>query len=222
MKVKKKEGNYRNLAAAYNLAISIARDRFNADLFVSLQDYVWIPKNGLRKFKIAAALYPQSLHTGIMSIYQEPSKTEIVNPSDPWTIFGDPWYDKPSGDYYWEDVRKHPWGAERYIKIQPLSWEQNWAAIPKAIINDKEIQYDESFDEGVAYENCDYAIQADQRGYSTILDTKNEAYGYPHKLYFADKWEIDQSKMNIERFHHKWNFPIPEDQKGKGLHVQLA
>jgi glycosyltransferase involved in cell wall biosynthesis len=47
--INKSKGEVRNLARAYNLAIEYALD-YKCDLFVSLQDYIWVQKDGLERF----------------------------------------------------------------------------------------------------------------------------------------------------------------------------
>ncbi len=205
LQVTKEKGHYRNLARSYNLALQLAREKYKASLFVSLQDYIWIPDNGIRRFIIAANLYPDCLLTGLMSIYKEPGPDKIVDPKGLWTIFGKPWYRKPEGDYWWEDVRRLaiPGGA-RYVQINPLGWEQNWAAIPAAVLHDDALNYDEDFDIGVAYENCDFGVQAYNLGYKTVIDYKNEAYGFAHKSYWPEKEQADMAYSNTDMFNKKW------------------
>lgn len=208
MKVLKEAENWRNLARSYNVALEMARDTYQASLFISLQDYIWIPPNAIRKMRLTSAQFPDHLITGRMNIYKEPSADRIINRKGLWTIFGKPYLRKPNGDYWWKDVR--PDFGMRYIEGVALGWEQNWAAISSNPLHDRRLWYDEKYDKGVAYENCDFAMQAEELGYKTLMDCENEAYGFPHKVYFPEREAADIPHLNTQMFHERWDIPLSE------------
>lgn len=180
----------RTLAHAYNQAFAIARSR-DVDLFVSLQDYVIPPNDGIARFIEMAEMHPDSLLTGLMSFSTKPDPSEIVDRKGLWTIFAEPYTEIPPADG-WQDIRADR-GPGVYVG-EPIRWETNWAAVPREILYDSRLSWDTEYDKAVAYENVDFAFQADQYGYKVLVDTDNHAVGLPHKSYFPEQ-ETDEAPM---------------------------
>ncbi len=178
-----KPGYRRNLAAAYNEALRWCRNE-EVDLMISLQDYIWIPPDGVSRFVAMAEKFPNCLLTGICSISLDPEADAVVDPEGLYTIFGAPYTDAP--DFIdWEDSRaaENYRGQSGYVESNPIEWENNFSAIPKTII-DSGIDFDEDFDKGVAYENQGFAFACRERlGTNVILDLDNRAISLPHKRY---------------------------------------
>jgi hypothetical protein len=83
-----------------------------------------------------------------------------------------------------------------------MEWETNYCAMAKDIIMSG-LTFDESYDDGRAYENQDFAIRCHiTLGSNVILDSSNHAIGLPHKAYFK---EIETYEMgfNNRAFHEK-------------------
>lgn len=188
LKVKKDKDKPHNLARCYNVAMDIAREN-DADLFVSLQDYFYVPPSGLRKFKLASTLYSESLLAGMADLYAEPGASAAWEPRGLWTIFPEG-VDIPWGEYKHYDVRRMNHEG-RFSQAAPVEWESCWAAIPRTILYDDRLEFDEFFDHGIAYENSDYAMQATRHGYSIAIDLENVVRGYPHRSYWPELWEED-------------------------------
>lgn len=190
-KMSKQKGYKRNLAASYKQAMEFART-IDADGFVTLQDYIWIPEDGIQRFiDVSDSLEnPYHLLTGICHISSDPEPDLVVNPDDYFSIFEEPYDGKPEA-FWWTDVRLANNGGPGQIKQTfPVEWEANWGYIPRKALYDKRLVYDEDFDKYVAYENQDYAMQATERGYEVIIDTDNVSISLPHKQY----WPSDEEE----------------------------
>ncbi len=103
----KRDGYKRNLASSYNFAAEYAI-RHGYDLFISLQDYIWIPQNGVERFVEAFQKRPEYLLTGITHISSDPTPSASWPDGDPenfyYTIFDKPYMNKPE-QIDWVDCR---------------------------------------------------------------------------------------------------------------------
>lgn len=201
-RLEKQPGFQRNLAASYNKAMEIARARSCA-IFVSMQDYFWIPDDGLDSFEALAMTYPNDLFTGTAHLTARPSESLVTNPYGLFTVFERPYTLKPpSTDLWREDVRPQ----DALHETTAIEWETNWAALGSQVLY-SELTYDEEFDRGVAYENQDFAMTCiTELGSRVIHDTENVALGLPHKLYFPGIHdpEAAETHVNRERVAQKW------------------
>lgn len=202
-----KEGNKRNLASAYNRAVDMAvRDNF--DLFVSLQDYIWLPEDGLTRFAEVFEKYPDYIYTGVTHISRDPFPTKVFDRKGLYTIFEEPYTDKPKR-LSWEDVRitdiysSAPPNA--LVKdVEPNHWEANWSAVPVSLLK-KGLKWNVDYDIGIAYENMDFAQRAAKYfGAKVIFDTGNVAISLPHKDYFDGEREEIIEFSNKEKFESSW------------------
>lgn len=203
-------GYERNLAACYNKALDFAR-YMEVDGVVSLQDYIWVPEDGIQKFvDVSDSIEEKHLLTGICHISADPDPSIVADLDGNFTIFEEP-YDGEPQEIFWEDVRKQ--NAERRIpagehvtETYPVEWEANWAYIPKEALYDPELKYDEAFDKFVAYENQDYSFKAVENGYKIILDTQNEVKSLPHKKYWpeVEKHEAALTDHNREIIRERY------------------
>lgn len=185
----KPEGYFSNLPAIYNEGIELAVE-MGCELFISLQDHIWVPKDGLECFLRMHRLMPRDLLTGLTSITKDPYPGDIHDPRGLWTIFEEPFRGMPK-EYWWEDSRKtdnYP-GQTGYVEGNPVEWEQNWAATPSYILH-AGIRFDESYGEHIAYENQEFAWQCFLGlGARIMIDMDNEALSFPHKQYWPEHEE---------------------------------
>ncbi len=198
------EGNKRNLCAMYNAAADFAVEN-EFDMMVSLQDYIYLPEDGLEKFIQAWQQFPQSLLTGVTHISRDPYPNKVVNLEGDYTIFAEPYTERPKR-ISWEDIRV----TELYVtgpEILPVEtghWEANWAAIPIRVL-ELGVRWDEEFDKGIAYENMDFAQQARIYNYDVVLDKNNVAISLPHKDYFDGEREEIIEFSNRNYYESKWS-----------------
>ena len=196
-----------SLCAAYNRAIQEAR-RVDADLLVSLQDYTWIPPNGVERFQYLSTLYPDSLLTGLCSHSKDPFPWEVTRPQGPFTVFNQPYDGHKPRETGWHDVReneaKRRYGHDGpiYTGIDVEWWEANWAAIPRQLLHDERLVFNEEYDRAVGHENQDYALHAEALGYHRVLDTSNHAVAMPHRDYFPhEATELERLRHSNMVFH---------------------
>lgn len=194
---------YRTLAHADNHALQISREN-NADLMISLQDYIWIPEYGIRRFQELNQVHPNHIYTGLCSFSSDPGPEAVVNPDGLWSVFETPYKveDKPQ-EISWHDVRDSD-DEERVGICDPVWAEMNWSAIGKTVLYDLDIAFPNEYDEGVAYENQDYSFQAFHKGYNTVIDRDNHAISLNHKRYFPEEEAEHMQHLNQERHYAKW------------------
>jgi len=199
----KRPEKYRNLAAAYNQAAQRAIE-IGANYLVSLQDYIWVPHDGLEMFLEVHDVVPKALVTGLTSHSEKPTKDDIANIKGAYTIFKEPLTSKPEG-ISWHDVREadlYPEENIKTIKCKPDHWEANWASIDMEVIRDG-LRWDEDYDIGVAYENMDFAFRAFKAGATCVLDKRNHAISLPHRTYFEGEEEEIKEHSNRIMYEQK-------------------
>lgn len=208
-KVPTKEGNPRNLAAAYNKGIEKARS-WGADIFVSLQDYIWVPEDGVQKFvdmwrDVELNNADVNLYTGICSISDDPYDDQVADINGMYSIFKEPYGERPK-DLDWLDVRYRYDPNAIYHRCPEIEWEANFACIPYHALYDERLYYDEDFDKAVAYENQDYAYRAASLGYTPLIDMNNQVISLNHKRYFAKEWAREEplTSVNEQLIKDKW------------------
>jgi hypothetical protein len=203
--VRQEKDVYRTLAHSYEKAMELAR-RMDADLFVSLQDYIVCPPRGIAMFEEQARQFPDCLLSGLCSFSRTPGPDAVVNPNGSWSVFYRPWegewFEPDPAKMSWYDVRDHD--DERWQIRPPVEWESNWAAVPKEILYDPGVRYDVAYDRGVAYENQGFSFAAHQAGYRTCVDIENHAISLPHKDYFPEQEEADLPHLNQEFHNERW------------------
>lgn len=191
-KTETRPGYERNLAAANNEALRAAR-RHGADMLVMLQDYIWAPPDGVRRFLwLAEAFEAPCLLTGLCHLPYDPPPEAVADPRGAYTIFAKPYTSRPRLTGHkldWHDCRNDRRGP--YVETA-MRWEANWAAVPRAALFDGRLSFDEEFDRAVAFENQQYAYDAQRLGYHPVIDTGNVSYGLPHKHYWPDQWDAER------------------------------
>jgi hypothetical protein len=197
----KKLGDKRNLAAVYNEASRCSIDH-KCDLFISLQDYIWIPENGIERFLNIYETEPNALITGVTHISEDPTREDIEDITASYTIFKKPFYEKPQ-KIAWYDVRQTELYSNSNYPVTPIypeHWEANWAAIPTSMF-ERGMHWNKEYDRGIAYENADFAKQCEKETRCNILfNTKNEAISLPHKKYWPNE------EKEIRKFSNRWLF----------------
>lgn len=198
----KKPGNWRNLAAAYNDAMRLAKE-MKADIFVSMQDYMSLPEGALDRL-VDTVLTTNAPVTGLTSLTFDPYPSEVVDPKGLWTIFGFPYRGIPT-EINWHDVRQYQISGPGIWEIPYVPFETNWAAWPVEVYS-KGVRFDEKFDEHVAYENQDFALQCEAKGYKLFLETRSHALGLPHKAYWPEQEAADAPHCapNEAYLNQKW------------------
>lgn len=179
------DGYLSRLARADNLAFK----NCDGDLIVCLQDYIYIPHDGLEKFRYLNDLHDgNALLTGVGHQYLSPTKEDIVNEKDLFYVFEKPYTKKPENKF-WSDPRHN--GIPEVRMCEPVEWELNWASISKKAIYDLGGMDEEYDKKGFAWDNTNIAERAKILGYKILLDGSNECFGFDH-----DGWWPNPLKVN--------------------------
>lgn len=205
----RKKNNVTTLAESYFKAMKLSRE-WNADMFISMQDYIYVPKDGVQKFidmdrDIRNEGFEKSIYTGVTSISADPTNSKIHDLNGMYTIFDEPFNEKPT-DIEWCDVRYNSGHQYPYNMSSPIEFETNWACFPRAALYDSNLYFDETYDDGYAYENQDYAYRAQKNGYDLLIAYENQVISLPHKRYFPDEWDQDRplTEVNRKRTEGRW------------------
>lgn len=180
-----------NLSACYNFALLNARGK----IVVSLQDYIWIPGDGLQRFVTAIEEMGEVFITGVGHKAERPGKEDIVDPDGPVTIFGKPFEGRPEGIKE-RDGRID--GGTGIVETNYSFFELNWSAFPMRVA--EEIGgFDEEMDRVYGGENINFALRAHLAGHRIFMDKSNECVGIHHQSIFprpAD-WEIRHANKSF-------------------------
>jgi len=184
--LKPEEGYITKLARCDNQAYKAC----DGELIVHLQDYIYVPQDGLQKYWDTYKLHPNALVTGISHQYYHPTKEKVVNEEGLTSVYGFEYREKPE-IISWFDPRCDR--SESYLgirKAQPVEWELNWASIPKKVIYDLG-GMDESYDKhGFGYDNTNIATRASFLGYPIYLDSSNEVFCISHDTYWVNEYKL--------------------------------
>lgn len=191
--------------AGHNEALKIAR-ALDADLFVLLIDYTYVPEDGVQRFIDMADRHPDCLLTGIAHRSADPPASLITDPDGHYTIFAEPYTSKPqqvpTGRVFgtgrpdwWDERLDRATPQVREQCIEPIRWEANWAAIPKRVLMDERLNYDEAYDEYHGHDNIDFAFRAAALGYRTWIDYDNVSIRLPKQTY----WPEEDRQMEVDR-----------------------
>jgi len=201
-----KEGNKGNLAACDNWALDLAQD-LQVDVLIFLQDFIWMPEDGVARFLAQIDDHPFALHTGTSHMSTGPAP--LKNPPNPeWSIFPQGVDNKPPPEPWIMEPRVM-WGFKRG-QVSQHAWEVNYAAMPYAIINSG-VRFDEDYDVGTQWENTQFAFdvwrnrqysQHEKYGY-VWWDDENVSCGLPHRDYFPKTHEGERDYDNGALFWSK-------------------
>lgn len=198
------EHNVRELCRAYNFAAELAIEQ-ECDLLISMQDYIWIPEDGIQKFVDLHEKHPNFLLTGLTDISSDPYPVRIKDQKNSYTIFDKPYSERPKL-IAWEDSRDvdiYVMSDAPVLPILAQHWEANWAAVPVKALKEG-LRWDEDYDEGIAYENMDFAQRAVERGYGVLMDRTNRSISLPHKRYWPKEEELIEKHSNRTRYEARW------------------
>jgi len=202
----RKPGEERSLVTAYNKALAYARDH-SYDLFISLQDYIWVPENGIELFVQSARKHPSDLMTGLCSHSGDPMPEDVFYPDGLYTVFGTPYTRKPE-TIVWKDVRADNYpGYKGIVQSNPIEFEWNWAAIPRGVLL-QDIWVDEDYGAGIGYENQAFAYECLGVGSRVLLDLDNYSIALPHNAYALGRGApTDEYNQFCNQINRKVHFP---------------
>lgn len=165
----------------------------NGELLIWLQDFVYMPENGVEKLVDIYRHNPNALIA--------PTDTYYYPKFEPNTNSED-WFDGRTdvvGDFSWDNNRNKFEGARR--SEQPSEFEMNYGAIPRAVLEGVGGWY-EFFNDGLGFDNTEFAYRALKLGYELIVDDSNRAIAIDH-------WKALENKQDElgEKRTHRLNDP---------------
>lgn len=136
------------------------------ELLVYLQDFIFLPDNGIEK---------------LVTLYNHNPKA-LIAPVDQYFYSKDPnrenledWWDGDTdiiGKFSWRNVRAQNLGIRK--TDNPFDFEMNYGAIPRKTM-DTLNGFWEFFDNGLGYDNTEIAFRAIESGFDVIIDDTNIA-----------------------------------------------
>jgi glycosyltransferase involved in cell wall biosynthesis len=203
----KPEGALMNLTFAINEGFR----QCSGELIVLLQDFIYVPYDGIEKFVyLTDKLGKNVLLTGISHQYDTPEKEEITNTKGLITIFDKEYKTKPT-NRGWTDPRFI--GNYDLREAQPIEWETNWASIPRSVVYDLG-GVDESYAyNGFNMDNLNLSERAKILGYKIYLDPSNEVFCFHHFKWFGNKFAEAKQTNDVHHFKtmnaiHKGELPV--------------
>lgn len=158
------------------------------ELVVSLQDYIWVEADGLRRFWDAHREHGgRAFVTGVTATYRLPAPVHRLDGKV--TIFAEPFTEPPDELMRVDESRfRFPPGRS---PITSFGWELNWAAAPLGALHDAggfAEDHDRLF---YSYDNVTVAVVADRLGYRFLADRDNACRALDHGGIFPrpDDWE---------------------------------
>lgn len=166
-------GKDRQVKRTYGLcnANNTGLQEAKGELLVILQDFMFIPENGIEQLVDIYRRTPNALIAPTDEMYYPNIQPDIT--SEDW------FHGKLDikGDLIWRNNRNQFLGMRD--STNPYEFEQNYCAIPVKIA--KELGgWWEFYDEGLGFDNTSIAYRALQMGYRIIVDDTNVAYGIDH------------------------------------------
>lgn len=158
------------------------------ELLVFLQDFVYPPTNGIEM---------------LVDLYRH-NPTAIIAPTDLYhkakiepNIESEDWFNGETnivGDFMWRNVRNM--GRGMRVSENPFEFEANYGAIPKRVVETVGGWY-EFFNDGLGFDNTEFAYRALKLGSKIIVDDTNQAICIDHWKPLEDK----QEELGEKRTH---------------------
>ena len=166
-------GRPRKIKRTYGLvnANNTAYQNYKGELFVMLQDFMLMPLDGIEQLVYTHKKYPDALIAPVDTTFASKMKPNLDK--EDW-FNGDVY---PIGKFISENVRIQNKGLR--FTNNPIDFEQNFGAIPRHILDTLGGWY-EFFDEGLGYDNTEFAFRALSSGFQILIDETNVVVGIDH------------------------------------------
>jgi len=140
-------------------------------LLVILQDFILMPESGVEQLVLLHKLNPNALIAPCDEYYAPKIKPNTES---------EDWFDGEldvQGEFMRGNIRLKNEGVRE--STNPYEFEQNYCAVPKAIAQDLG-GWIEAFDEGLGFDNTEFAYRALLLGYKLLVDDTNVAMCIDH------------------------------------------
>lgn len=166
----KAEGHVWNLVNAYNDALRAV----SGEIVISLDDFIWIPHNGIERFLDDFRAFGDHVFTGVGHKAPYP---EIKDPKGLITIFGEDYKFVPRGIH---EVDTRIDGRKEVVQTNHSFFELNWCAFSRELA--KELGgFDEDAQRCYGGQDRNFALRAEFSGRGIFMDKGNECIGLFHQ-----------------------------------------
>jgi len=155
------------LVNANNTGLQVAK----GELLVILQDFILMPKDGIEQLVNLYRKNPNAIIAPVDRYFKPKIKPNTES---------EDWFNGELdvvGDFIWQNPRINNQGLRE--SQNPFEFEQNYGAIPKHIAESLGGWY-EVMDEGLGFDNTDFALRALMAGYKLLVDETNVATCIDH------------------------------------------
>lgn len=193
---------YYGLSTANN----IAWKNMSGELLVCLQDFVLMPRLGIEMYVDIYRHNPKAMIAGT-DVYHFPRVKPNTDSED--------WFDgelNVVGAFSWENQRNLGIGMRK--SEEPMELEMNYCAIPKAVIDSVGGWY-EFFNDGLGFDNTEFAYRALLLGNQLIVDDTNVATCLDHWEALKEKQEELGEKRTLRLNDPRYYFMINKIKEGK-------
>lgn len=138
----------------------------SGELLIYLQDFIFMPENGVERLVSLYRHNPKAILAPV-DIYYYSKNPNRENLED--------WWDGDTDivtKFSWRNVRADNLGIRH--SDNPFDFEMNYSAIPRKIIEDLN-GFWEFFDNGLGYDNTEFAFRALEGGFKVLIDDTNIA-----------------------------------------------
>ena len=206
----------------YHFGLSTANNigwkNSDGELLVWLQDFMLMPQQGIEALVDIYRKNPDAL-IAPTDINCKPA----INPD----VDSEDWFSGQTdviGEIVFNNIRNKKLGIR--TTNNPADWEVNYGAVPKKIVDDLGGWYD-FFNDGLGFDNTEFAYRALLSGYRIIIDDTNKAVGINH--WDALKYHQDQlgsgrsHKLNDPRYVwmqkkiKEGSLPLKRDEHNDGI-----
>lgn len=162
---------------AYHFGLSTANNigwkEAKGELLVFLQDFMFPSQDGIEALVDIYRHNPNALIAPV-DVYYHPKEQPHIDREE--------WFDSDTlsevvGEKYWENQRLKHVGIRP--SDNPAEWEMNYGAVPRKIVDDLGGWY-EFYNDGLGFDNTEFAYRAILSGYRMLVDDTNVAIGLDH------------------------------------------
>lgn len=163
----------------FSKSMNAGLDVCAGEIIVSLQDYIWIPANGIERFVKDIDLYPNSFVSGVGHKFQNPSEIDFEDKITVFKTLRRP--NHPLSEF--DDRMLMPEGL---YPAETSLFELNWSAF----VNHEELRFAPEMDKFYGCDNIYLEIVGKTLGMKSFIDRSNVCWGYNQALFGRPKdWE---------------------------------
>lgn len=185
----------------------------SGELLIYLQDFIFMPQNGVEKLVSLYMHNPNALLAPVDTYYysKDPNRENLED-----------WWDGETDivtKFSWRNVRADNLGVRH--SDNPFDFEMNYSGIPRKVIEGIN-GFWEFFDNGLGYDNTEFAFRAIENGFKLLIDDTNIATcinlwpfiaGQPENIVGRDRHLAPPYFLYFKKRVEKKTIPLVRDVK---------